>query len=86
MMERLKAPVSVYSFYNHKRKSFVPQIILWEGKQFKATKLGYHHTFRTGKTLYHIFSVETENLFFRLSFNTDNLFWTVEEISDGEID
>jgi hypothetical protein len=42
-----------------------------------------HHTFRSGRTLFHVFSVASKSLFFRLVLNTDTLFWRLEEISDG---
>jgi hypothetical protein len=42
-----------------------------------------HHTIREGRTLFHIFSVSSQDLFFRLKLDTDNLFWTLEEIADG---
>jgi hypothetical protein len=45
-------------------------------------KLGLHHAYREGKTLYHIFSVTTATLFMRLKLDTDNLGWLLEEIED----
>lgn len=86
MLERLKAPISVYSFYNHRQKVFYPGVLVWEGRKYKTTRVGYHHTFRQGKTLFHVFSLETPELSFRLVHNTDNLSWEVQEISDGQVD
>jgi hypothetical protein len=86
MIERVRTPVSVYSLYDHKKRSFGPKIVLWEGRPYKTEKMGYHHTVRMGRILYHIFSVSSKELYFRLVFNTESLLWTVEEISDGEID
>ncbi len=40
---------------------------------------------RTGRLIYHVFSVETNELYFRLIFNAESLTWEVSEISDGEI-
>jgi hypothetical protein len=42
-----------------------------------------HHTFKSGRILFHVFSVASKSLFFRLVLNTDTLFWRLEEISDG---
>lgn len=70
--------------FDHKRRSVYPKYILWEGKNYQVTKIGLHHTYRLGRTLYHVFSVDTPTLFFRLVMNTDNLHWSVEEIADGE--
>ena len=45
-------------------------------------KVGLHHTYRKGKTLYHVFSVDTKVIFLKLVLNTDTLHWRVEEIAD----
>jgi hypothetical protein len=86
MIQKLKAPISVYSLYNHKKRLFSPLFILWEGRRYKVLDLGYHHTFKNGRTLFHVFSVQTSDLYFRLVCDTDNLSWEVEEISDGQAD
>lgn len=86
MITKLSAPISVYSTYDHKTKIFTPLHILWDGKVYKTTKIGYHHTFYSGKTFLHVFSVLAQNMYFKLIYNTQNLSWQVEEISDGEID
>lgn len=70
--------------YDSKVRRAVPRRILWEGKIYEIVKIGLHHTFREGQTLFHIFSVESPTLFFRLKLNTQNLEWTLEEIADGE--
>src|SRR5688572_8854365 len=84
MIEKVKAPVSVITVYDHKTRKFMPIRILWDGKTYKVTKLGMKHTYREGRELIHIFSVETATLFFRLAFNSEKLLWTLEEIADGE--
>ena len=86
MIQRISSPVSVNLLFNHKTHQVMPQTILWEGRPYYITKVGLHHTYREGTTLYHVFSVATNTLFFRLVFNTNNLHWRVEEISDGEPD
>jgi hypothetical protein len=83
MIQKVAAPVSLVFSFNHRSHTVSPQKILWNGREYIITKVGLHHTFRDGLTLYHIFSVASNSLFFRLSLNTDNLFWTLEEISDG---
>lgn len=85
MIQKVDAPVSVNLIYDHKRRSVYPKYILWDGKTYQVTKIGLHHTYRLGKTLYHVFSVDTPALFFRLVMNTDNLHWSVAEIADGEV-
>jgi hypothetical protein len=52
------------------------------GRIYKIDTVGYHHTVREGKTLFHIFSVTSNTLFMKLIFNTESLSWKLEEISD----
>ncbi len=59
-----------------------PKYVIWKGRNYTVTKIGLHHHFREGSTLYHVFSVSTDTLFFRLKLNTDNLLWRLEEIED----
>lgn len=84
MMENISEPISVELISEATTRKVYPYRLRWRDRDYKVTKVGLHHTFREGKTLYHIFSVESPSLFFRLSFNTDSLLWKVEEVSDGE--
>ena len=56
----------------------------YAGHEHQIEKLGLHHTYRAGRTLYHVFSVASKDLFFRLVLDTDNLLWKLTEVSDGE--
>ena len=60
-----------------------PKYVRWRGRNYTITKIGLHHVYRTGRTLYHIFSVLTGTIFMRLKLNTDNLNWSLEEIADS---
>lgn len=60
-----------------------PRWVKRKNRIYKITKIGFHHTFREGKTLYHIFSVTSDSVFMKLILNTENLKWILEEISDG---
>lgn len=62
----------------------VPKEVFYGGRQHTIEKIGLHHTYRLGRTLYHVFSVASRNLFFRLVLDTDNLLWKLTEVSDGE--
>ena len=86
MLQKIKAPISVILEYDSKLRKVSPRSVHWDGNDYEVTKVGFHHTLREGRTLFHIFSVDTNSLFFRLKLNTDNLQWTLEEISDGEVD
>jgi len=84
MIQKISIPVSVTLYFDHKLRRSVPVNILWEGRVYPITKIGLHHTYRAGRTLFHVFSAESPSLFFRLVLNSETLHWLVEEISDGE--
>lgn len=86
MIQKVRVPVSVLLEFDSKLRKVAPKLVHWDGLDYLVTKVGFHHTFREGRTLVHIFSVDTKTLFFRLKLNTDNLHWVLEEISDGETD
>jgi hypothetical protein len=83
MIQRISAPVSVLFSFNHHTRQIKPERILWEGKYFLVQRVGFHHQYREGRTLFHVFSVVADGMFFRLVLNTDSLFWSLEEVSDG---
>ena len=82
-MGRISTPVSVSLSFDGKSKRVFPKWLVWNGRLYPIVKIGLHHTYRSGRTLFHVFSVASKSLFFRLVFNTDNLHWRLEEISDG---
>ncbi|OGM02881.1 hypothetical protein A2115_00115 [Candidatus Woesebacteria bacterium GWA1_41_8] len=83
MIEKVSVPVSVSLTFDSTKRSVFPKWLVWNGRTYPILKVGLHHTFRQGRTLFHVFSVVSKTLFFRLVFNTDNLHWRLEEISDG---
>ncbi len=83
MIETLNEPISVKTIYDHKKNRVYPMDILWQGQTARIKKIGLHYVYKTGDTLFHVFTVTTDQLSFKLQLNTGNLFWTVEEISDG---
>jgi len=82
MIQKILAPISLTLQYDHHTKKTEIIGVLWEGRQYPIVKLGLHHTYRQGRTLYHVFSVAGQTLFFKLVLNTDTLHWTLEEIAD----
>lgn len=76
-------PVSVNLLYDHKKNRVLPTALRWDGEVKKVLSVDLHHTYRTGRTLFHVFSVSTQGAYFKLVLNTDNLFWEVGEFSDG---
>ena len=83
VIEKISAPVSVSLAFDHTKRKVYPKWIIWEAKLYPIKKVGFHHTYWEGRTLYHVFSVASETLFFRLVLNTETLHWRLEEISDG---
>lgn len=85
MTETIEEPVTVVFISTPSPKRIVPWKLKWRNHMYTITQIGLHHPIRQGRTLYHIFSVTDGNTFFRLAFDTDNMLWTLEEVSDGNI-
>jgi hypothetical protein len=83
MLEKISEPVSVSFTFDSQKKTVEPRALVWNGRLYGIKKIGLHHTYRQGRTLYHVFSVVSNGMFFRLVLNTENLHWRLEEISDG---
>ncbi len=83
MLEKISVPVSVSLAFDHKKSAVFPRWVVWNGRLYPVLKVGLHHTYRAGRTLFHVFSVVSKNVFFRLVLDTDTLHWKLEEISDG---
>lgn len=80
MSLKVDVPVTVILGYDAKNSIVRPLIVKWDGREYKIIKVGFHHTFRQGRTLFHIFSVASSTAFFRLSLDTDTLFWRLTEV------
>lgn len=83
MIEDIQEKVSVSMFYDRDTKKVMPYLMKWHGTLYRLTILGFHHKYREGRTLVHIFSVSDGNMSFKLKFDTDSLHWTLERVSDG---
>lgn len=60
-----------------------PILMSWRNRDYKITKVGFHHNYLEGKTLIHIFSCLSGDLFLKLKFNTKNLQWILIQIYQG---
>jgi len=83
MIQKLSEPVSVSFTFDSEKRSIKPKALVWNGRLHAVKKVGLHHKFREGRTLFHVFSVVSNSMFFRLVLNTETLHWKLEEISDG---
>ncbi len=81
MIQKIHEPVSITLFFEPRQ--IWPKSLIWRGKIYPVTKLGLRHSYRLGRTLYHVFSFVSHSFFFRLKLNTEDLTWQLEEVSDG---
>jgi len=82
MIQKINSEVSVKLVYNSKEKKVYPEEVIWNKRVYPIIKLGLHHTFKKGRTLYHVFSVISKTLFFKLILNTETLHWYLDQIAD----
>lgn len=82
MTNKIFEPVSVNLSYNSKKQIVQPKYIGWRNRIYTVNKLGFHHTYKRGTTLFHVFSVTTETLAFKLLLDTSTLHWLLEEVED----
>ncbi|MFC1649865.1 hypothetical protein ACFL2C_04115 [Patescibacteria group bacterium] len=83
MNHKLSEKVSVSFAYDSKKHKVRPKWIVWKDRLYSVKKVGLHHKFREGRTLFHVFSVVSGSMYFRLILDTESLHWKLEEISDG---
>ncbi len=83
MLEKIDIPVTVYLVFDSDKRSVEPRAVVWNGRTYKVNKIGLQHKYKQGTTLFHVFSVVSDNTFFRLIFNTENLQWKLNHVSDG---
>ena len=86
MNVRVYEKIDVITIYKRISGETAPYKIRWNGRTYVITKVGYHHTVRSGRTVYHIFHVCSNTLAFRLKHDPDTLHWILEEVSDGNAD
>lgn len=81
MREGLNEPVSVLSIYSKKHKIFKPEILTWEGIDYRLGKVDFYHKTKKGLNVLHHFSItdKDESTYFKLTFNAGSLNWTLEE-------
>jgi len=73
---------SVITIYDHTKGTTIPYSLKWQGRVYRVTELGFHHTRKDGTTLCHIFSVLAGSVYFCLNLNTTTLSWMIEQVSE----
>ena len=84
MHEVLNEAVSVDLAFDCETRRTIPVGLTWQGRPYTISQVGFHHRYRSGRTLIHAFSVSNGTMFFRLELNTETLHWTLREVSDGQ--
>ena len=85
MAEAINEPVSVTLWSNHATRKVLPYSLYWHGRKYTVTTVGFHHTYRDGRTLMHMFSVSDGNTFFKLSLDSETLTWKLVEVESSEV-
>lgn len=80
---KFREPISVSFTFDSEKRQVQPRALAWRGRLYAVSKVGFHHKFRKGRTLYHVFSVISKGVFFRLVLDTETLGWSLEGISDS---
>lgn len=70
--------VKVVTLYDPLKQNNMPLYVHWRYKRHAITNVGYHHKVRYGRTMMHIYHVNTESVSFRLRFDSDTLIWYLE--------
>ena len=83
MMESIGEKVSIVFVYQARDGSLFPRKMQWKNREYRMTKLGYHHAAWQGKILMHYFHVTDGSTDFRLCLNTQTLHWVLEYVSYG---
>lgn len=80
MTQKIDEAVSVSLTYDSTKGTVSPRAIAWKNKLYPVTRVGLHHTYLKGSTLFHVFSCVTPTIFVRLVLNTQTLHWKLEEV------
>jgi len=83
MRETLNEPISVALVFAHEKGTVQPWRLKWRGRHYLVSQVGYHHSYRQGETLVHVFEVVAGDQFFRLVLDTATLHWRLEAVADG---
>jgi len=78
MLEEINESVSVFllsSPSSHPR----PWSMTWRGRIYRFIKTSLYYQTKTGKTIWHIFTVNTSGAWFKLALNAETLFWKLLE-------
>lgn len=84
MENRDVKPVSVLLYFNEKTRSTKPIKVVLDHEILNIKKIGLHHKVKIGDTLFHIYSVNTDDLFMELCLNTDNLQWELKNLINSK--
>lgn len=84
--EKINQKVSVVSMFDTEEQCSMPLKMKWQDHEYNMRKLWYHHTYKRGRTLMHVFQVTDGSNDYRLQMDSEKLEWTLEEVVYGSLD
>lgn len=82
--EVLDERVAVSVDYRDQSPIMIPRKMKRNGREIVFKRMGYHHQYQEGRTLFHIFTVTDEETFYELKFDTRKLIWTIGRTKNYE--
>lgn len=69
MIRQVNVSVSVGLLIDAERKLAAPKWVLWAGKRYAVTEVGFHHRRREGRKFWHVYHVKVGTLDMRLEID-----------------
>ena len=83
MYETVNERVDVAVVFGKDPRRTQPLKLLWNGCEYRISKVGYRHKFKDGRDTVHVFSCTGSTSFFELHFNASSLTWTLKKVWNG---
>lgn len=86
MLEKIDEQVEVAMIYAKSGQRTWPCLVKWRNQRWRVSTLGFKHYVKRGKVLVHVYEFTTqEKLWMRLEHDTLLNIWTLDSVSDGEV-
>jgi hypothetical protein len=83
VIQQINQPIEVIAAHKAEGVKLIPRLMVWNGRVYKFTRIGFRHPTSKGNRTIHILTVSDEATTYRLEFDSESLLWTLREISDG---
>lgn len=84
MYEHIGERVAVLVLFGKQYKEVRPFKLKWHDKEYQISHVDYHHKYKDGNSLIHVFSATDGTNFFELKYNSEDLSWMLGNVSDNE--